>query len=388
MLFISILYAQSVAACANPRIRKEITLMTAQEITDLKNGLDVLQQSGRLSWYGQRHSELFEIIHGNNDFFPSHRAFLWQFETELRNASGNPTLTLPFIDEGSIADQFGTQVSNGLSLMNLGSMKGCVTGGLLKNWQSVYPEPHCISRDIDPTSVLRGRALIDSFISTTFDFTTFSSTFENSIHNAFHFYMGGDMAESYSSNDPIFFLHHAFNDYMVLRWQLIHGGIANLPTGIMGGKLLQTMPITVSQAMSMTGICVQYQDKPTVNAQLAKRQVNYKGLSPVLTNFNQYLPNNPKKSDYYNVLSQQASKYKANPSNATHTSCLQTILEYHQGSLVFLPINKPIEQDKLKKMKISVANVQLAYANMDNTAKQLAQVGHLQLYDATKRVYV
>jgi tyrosinase len=42
------------------------------------------------------------------------------------------------------------------------------------------------------------------------------------MHNRIHGWIGGDMAAPTSPNDPIFFLHHAFVDYVWATWQKLH----------------------------------------------------------------------------------------------------------------------------------------------------------------------
>jgi hypothetical protein len=42
-------------------------------------------------------------------------------------------------------------------------------------------------------------------------------------HNAVHQFIGGSMSGFGSPNDPAFFLHHAFVDYIYMTWQNQHG---------------------------------------------------------------------------------------------------------------------------------------------------------------------
>lgn len=53
--------------------------------------------------------------------------------------------------------------------------------------------------------------------------STFSSTFERSAHGAIHLQIGGDMViTEKSSNDPLFWLHHANVDRYFYIWQTQH----------------------------------------------------------------------------------------------------------------------------------------------------------------------
>eukprot|EP00834_Sanchytrium_tribonematis_P002388 NODE_73_length_24441_cov_0.672952.p3 type:complete len:569 gc:universal NODE_73_length_24441_cov_0.672952:6850-8556(+) len=259
LLSLSLLSAQETALCSTPRVRKEYSTLSDAERSSLAKGFDALQKSGRLAYYGKKHTDLFEIIHGNDDFLPAHRGFIWDFENDLREASGDPTLTLPYIDEGTLADQYGTGARDALQQMDIGSMTGCVQGGMLENWQTSFPNSHCIARGANGNA-LRGKAVIDAFIATTSDFSQFSSNFENTFHAEFHIYIGGDMANQWSSNDPIFFFHHCFIDYMFLRWQIVHEAFQTPPKSI-SKSVMPTHPITAQQSAKMEGLCVQYIDK-------------------------------------------------------------------------------------------------------------------------------
>ncbi|MFI5620484.1 tyrosinase family protein [Streptomyces sp. NPDC051567] len=66
-----------------------------------------------------------------------------------------------------------------------------------------------------------------------------------SMHNRVHIWIGGQMAQSVSPNDPVFWLHHAFIDKLWADWQRLHPGSAHyLPGGNTTGTvdLNETMP--------------------------------------------------------------------------------------------------------------------------------------------------
>jgi len=50
----------------------------------------------------------------------------------------------------------------------------------------------------------------------------FEAVCEGSLHNPVHRWVGGNMAEASSPNDPVFFLHHAFIDLLWERWKKQH----------------------------------------------------------------------------------------------------------------------------------------------------------------------
>ena len=232
-------------------------MLTPAEHTSLNAGFDALQRNGRMAYYAKKHTDFFNGIHNNLEFLPWHRRYIWEMEDDLRAASGDTSLTLPYIDEATKADQFGTDFSGIFAQLQLGSTNGCVTGGLMTSWQSSYPNDHCIQRAMAATGSISGRAAMDAFIATTTDYSQFSRNLEDTFHGDFHIYMGGDMANQWSSNDPIFFLHHANMDFMYLRWQQVHNLFTSTPPGF-PSIVLQTYTTTSADAHSMNGLCVQY----------------------------------------------------------------------------------------------------------------------------------
>ena len=40
------------------------------------------------------------------------------------------------------------------------------------------------------------------------------------MHNSVHAYIGGSMVTDYSPNDPLFFLHHCFIDFLWSKWMI------------------------------------------------------------------------------------------------------------------------------------------------------------------------
>jgi len=55
------------------------------------------------------------------------------------------------------------------------------------------------------------------------DYDSFRTSCESTLHPIIHDSIGGDMAQMYSCNDPIFWLHHAFMDRMWQSWQSMYG---------------------------------------------------------------------------------------------------------------------------------------------------------------------
>lgn len=85
-----------------------------------------------------------------------------------------------------------------------------------------YLRPHLLQRKFDSTPSMGAFANpidIDLFLG--YGFARFSYMLEY-VHGFVHVGIGGDMDTMKSPNDPIFFLHHYYIDYVWTKWQLRH----------------------------------------------------------------------------------------------------------------------------------------------------------------------
>jgi plastocyanin len=102
--------ACSPAVCptvADPLIRRNVFALSASEIASLRRGVAVMKQrpqSDPTSWAFQANLHAVPVLmpepiwcqHRSWFFFPWHRIYLYWFERILREASGDPELTLPY----------------------------------------------------------------------------------------------------------------------------------------------------------------------------------------------------------------------------------------------------------------------------------------------------
>ena len=140
--------------------------------------------------------------HGKAYFLAWHRGFLYNFENQLRLASGDPTLVLPYwsyYDSPSIPDEF------------------------------LDPSLPMYRSDRVGTNVASGLTL-DAFASTIVNFqrgkpNAFEPVIEPLPHNNVHNLIGGAMSSvRISPRDPIFWLHHANIDRLWVAWLKAGGG--------------------------------------------------------------------------------------------------------------------------------------------------------------------
>ncbi|KAJ3257067.1 hypothetical protein HDU77_002866 [Chytriomyces hyalinus] len=222
--------------CTSYSIRREWRdLSTTQKQTYL-DALAVLRkkdslynQPSRYHDFGYIHARYVELAHGLPIFLPWHREFLRQFEEEMQLI--NPSISVPYWDWGFNADKPLSNTDMFSSGPQSFGTRGyanppCVVDGYCGNWTD--RDNQCLTRAYNPT----GLSFTDDVdlapaVFAAPDFDSVSATIE-SAHNQVHDYIGGsnypnrsgDMFPvDRSTNDPIFFLHHANVDRLWWSWQ-------------------------------------------------------------------------------------------------------------------------------------------------------------------------
>ena len=139
--------------------------------------------------------------HGSPYFLSWHRGYLYYFEQQLRVASGDPSLNLPYWDYYSYstlpAEFTDSAATNPLYLKR--------TGTNVYNAMTLWP--------FAPEVYNFQRGTTDAF----------EVRIETAPHNPVHDLIGGVMSTMQSPLDPIFFLHHANIDRLTHAWALPDG---------------------------------------------------------------------------------------------------------------------------------------------------------------------
>lgn len=162
--------------------------------------------------------------HGDTNFLPWHRDYLFAIESRLRLF--NPNVTIPYWDWTS-EQSIPVQLSDPADMAEWG-----------------------ISRNATVSNLPTPTQLNNTMAQTTWD--SFRTSLEG-IHNTLHVRVGGQMVTASSPSDPLFWLHHAFVDKVWADWQKINTGSAAKPSNL--SEQMQPAPLisrTVSQTMSTT----------------------------------------------------------------------------------------------------------------------------------------
>ena len=104
----------------------------------------------------------------------------------------------------------------------------CLVNGPFANWTTQFPSVHCLSRRFQMNDAANGHLMgaqytpiqIEYILSNYRTYHDFRTVLEEHPHNMIHYGIGGDMFDpTTSTNDPIFWVHHANVDRMWYTWQ-------------------------------------------------------------------------------------------------------------------------------------------------------------------------
>src|SRR5215216_6452833 len=188
------------------------------------------------------HHHVMPFVHEGPAFLPWHRQYLLMIEKDLQDVSGDPSLTIPYWD-------WTKENSPSSSLWDADFMGGNGTGADGRvttgpfsadagNWKLAHSELGL--------NYLTRKFRLDMSLPTEDDVQTVKAvapydvppwgpasdvnhSFRNALegfgpgaprlHNKVHVWVGGEMREMTSPNDPVFWLHHSNCDRIWAEWQ-------------------------------------------------------------------------------------------------------------------------------------------------------------------------
>ncbi len=255
--------------------------MTSQEKTNYVNALNSLYTSGVINQYVADHRPPGGggfSQHGNLNFLPWHRIYLYYFEKELRAV--NPKIAIPYWDWTTSGDW-----SSSSPIFSNGSTPvGLFERSLNGTWQS------SITRDIGASGTSQPTTGMLSSLVGTATFSTFAVNLESSPHGSAHLWVGGTMRNSdISPLDPVFYQNHGMVDKVFQDWteaQWNGSAIAGLSTtlGSVTGKsavnansIIDSRAVKVWYAKNSSVIIDKYTvSNTTLGVSTGDEQYNYK----------------------------------------------------------------------------------------------------------------
>ncbi|KXN67707.1 Di-copper centre-containing protein [Conidiobolus coronatus NRRL 28638] len=228
LLSLELVTGQNRCSQANIKTRKNILNLTSSE---LKKWLDVTKKFSKTKRFNELskiHNDNNEYIHGTELFLPWHRKFLATYEAELLKIDSS--VVMPFIDwttYSSKPHQHPVLQDNMYGGNGNKNNNWCLDSGTFARTNVTTPNPKCLQRRYDQNdntelSSFSSKEDVQSSIDGNDKYSDFRSSIQGNIHNSPHYYIGNedfDMAQLYSPNDPLFYLHHAFIDNMWFQWQ-------------------------------------------------------------------------------------------------------------------------------------------------------------------------
>ncbi|KAJ2446073.1 hypothetical protein GGF42_005799 [Coemansia sp. RSA 2424] len=216
--------ANAQSQCSSNGLRKEIRSLSPQEWGRVSSVLRTMQSSGWLGWFSYLHNQNYLIVHGNELFFPWHRRYVRDFESIGQQIDRN--FVLPYWDVlRDYANPAGSAVLSGNYLGSNGQAGQCVRDGLQNGWTMSFPNNHCLRRQYNGGNRINAwysPEYIQSVLSRSTRMSQLRPGIEFSLHGAIHLGVGGDMLQTYSPNDFVFWLHHANIDRLWSVWQTMN----------------------------------------------------------------------------------------------------------------------------------------------------------------------
>ncbi|MGH2353547.1 MAG: tyrosinase family protein, partial [Chloroflexota bacterium] len=253
-------------------VRRDVASLGPAAISRLRRAFQVLRErSARdeddpVGLLGQANIHRDSCSHATWWFLPWHRAYLYYFEQVLRDAAGDPTLTLPYWDWTSAP--------------RLPAAFWGPDNPLNDPTREITPE-------MAAAEAFVGQPVIEATLETA-DFVTFASErstdplipvaygiLEGTPHNYIHRFVGGrqgNMANpALAARDPIFWLHHANVDRLWTAWAAAHAGRTPTDPSWLGQPFTfvdaQGRPVAITTAETLDTDRLNYRyDTPPVPA--------------------------------------------------------------------------------------------------------------------------
>lgn len=214
------------------RVRKEVSNLTTNELIRFNQAFltayDDADDAGV--------TELRELIdkyriyfsqglHNNGTFLPWHRGYILELENLLREQDCR--ITVPYWDwsKNPQISEWAHWGNSEQQFSGDGDSTRCVQDGpygFESGFQRV--DSSCLTRVISggtaATASTIKSELLDGHPSPS-DYDSFRNHLEHGpgLHDAVHCLVGGTMCSARAANDPVFFLHHTFIDFIWAQWQ-------------------------------------------------------------------------------------------------------------------------------------------------------------------------
>jgi len=266
---------KSTGGCTNICQRREIRDYSSGERSSYFNAVRKLQEGPAPTKYDKLvklHIDAQDFSHNTAYFFPWHRGYVREYEKALQEV--DPSQCVPYYNSAidSQAPEYSPVWGDDYYGGNGGS-GDCVTSGPFSGWRPYYPQPHCLQRKWvygDSLGSFYSIENLNQMVTSNNDYDGFREQVEMVFHPLLHNSVGGDIAEMHSPNDPLFYSHHAYVDYVWTQWQRRKGYGFNGPnaggSSASGNDDCQGLPYKVNDVLDHTKLCYTYADTSEDNS--------------------------------------------------------------------------------------------------------------------------
>ncbi|KAH9507498.1 hypothetical protein Btru_051300 [Bulinus truncatus] len=212
----------------SPCVRKEYRMLTLDERRRYHNAVNAVKRDtsikpNKYNAIASIHTGKNNLIaHGGAGFLGWHRIYLLIYETALRQV--DPSVCLPYWDS-TLDRQLKDPLQSSLwSPDFLGTPRGPVVNGPFANWR--LPSGGQLIRNVAVDGDLLSTGVVNDILSRNSYDEILTSDPANVIYNieeqhgTVHVFVGGAMTRlDTTAFDPVFFMHHAFIDYIFERFR-------------------------------------------------------------------------------------------------------------------------------------------------------------------------
>jgi tyrosinase len=267
------------AAAAKPKVtpggcvrqcrRREIRDLSTDERRTYFGAVRKLQEGPAPTKYDtlvKIHIDAQDFSHNSAHFLPWHRGYVREYEKALQEV--DPSICVPYYNSAydSQAPENSPVWDDDFYGGN-GGTGDCVGNGPFSGWRPYYPQPHCLQRKWiygDNLGSFYSIESLNQVVAQNDDYNSFRENVEMVIHPIVHNNIGGDLAEMHSPNDPLFFSHHAYVDYVWSQWQRRQGGsfsgASSSGAAAHPSDDCQGLPYKVSDVLDHSKLCYSYDD--------------------------------------------------------------------------------------------------------------------------------
>ena len=220
-----------------PRIRRALTDPNV-DYAFFVRGIQAIKDSGVYDNITRLHANAttFADFHNNHLFLPWHRWYVAALEDAVRALGGEfACFAVPYWEWSMDAGNESSAIMWSMAGNGLG--EECVTDGPFASWRDL--DGKCLRRGGDARIRFASDLELASLIANATTYADFAAVYEKGPHARPHLFTAGQMKTPAAPDDPVFWAHHAYVDFVFEAWRLCHN-LTDVPPELMGVPMTYT----------------------------------------------------------------------------------------------------------------------------------------------------